>query len=104
MAPSLSKISWGFLAAGFILPFLLQSLFYTEVLPLERIPEWIFFALWPGFGFYMSSDTGNVTDSGRAIFGFLMSVVANALLYLLVGCLISFIYRRLFLRGQRTVV
>jgi hypothetical protein len=70
MAPSLSKISWGFLAAGFTLPCLLQSLFYAEVLPLERIPEWIFFALWPGFGFYMSSDTGNGTDSGRAIFGF----------------------------------
>ena len=82
------------------MPFVLQGLFSAEVLPLERIPEWIFFALWPAFGFYMASDTGNATDSGAAL-GFLMSVIANALLYLLVGCLISFIHRKLFLTGQQ---
>jgi hypothetical protein len=104
MAPSLSKISWGFLATGFFVPFVLQSLFYTRMLPIEGMPEWIFFALWPAFGFYMASDTGGGANSGRELFGFAMSVVANALLYLLVGCLISFIYRRLLLRGQRTIV
>jgi hypothetical protein len=73
------------------------------MLPIEGMPDWIFFALWPAFGFYVASDTGGA-NSGRALFGFVMSVLANALLYLLVGCLISFIYRRLFLRGQSTIV
>ena len=104
MTLPLSKISWGFLAAGLIVPCFLYILFYAEVLPPERIPEWIFFALWPAFGFLMASDTGNGADSSRELFGFVMSVFVNGLLYLLVGCLISFIYRRLFLRGQSTTV
>jgi hypothetical protein len=62
--------------------------------------EWLLFTLWPAFGFYMASDTGNGGDSGAAL-GFLMSVVANALLYGLLGVLVSFIYRRFF---QRSVV
>jgi len=95
MALSLSKISWGFLAAGFIVPSMLQGLIYTRLLPIERTPDWVLVALWPAFGFYMASDT--------AIFGFLMSVLANALVYLLVGCLISFIYSRLFLRGHSPI-
>ncbi len=39
------------------------------------------------FGFYMASDTGSGSDVGRAILGFLMSIVANALLYLHSGLL-----------------
>jgi hypothetical protein len=101
MALSLSKISWGFLATGLFAPCFLYILFYAEVLALERIPEWIFFALWPAFGFYMSSDTGGGADEGSVLFGFVMSVLANGLLYLLVGCLISFIHRKLYLTGQQ---
>jgi len=103
MAPSLSKISWGFLATGFFVPCVLQSLFYTRMLRVEGMPDWIFFALWPAFGFYMASDTGGGANSGRELFGFVMSVIANALLYLLVGGLISFVYRRLFLRGNARI-
>jgi hypothetical protein len=101
MTLSLSKISWSFLAAGFFVPCLLQGLFYFKIVPIERMPDWLFIALWPAFGFYMASDTGSGVDTGRAIFGFLMSVVANALVYLLVGSVVSFSYRRLFL--ARTV-
>jgi len=96
MAPSLSKISWSFLVAGLFAPCLLQGLFYFKMLPIERMPDWLFIALWPAFGFYMASHTGNGPDTGSAIFGFLMSVVANGLLYLLVGGLVSFAYRSLF--------
>ncbi|HEV8076259.1 MAG TPA: hypothetical protein VGP66_10440 [Candidatus Acidoferrum sp.] len=106
MALSLSKISWGFLVAGILVPCIFESLFYTGMtgmFPIEGMPEWLFIALWPAFGFVMASDTGNGTDSGRAALGFLMSVIANALLYLLVGGLISFIYRRLFLRGDAPI-
>jgi hypothetical protein len=75
----------------------------TGMLPIEGMPEWLFIALWPAFGFVMAADTGNATDSGAAL-GFLMSVIANALLYLLVGCLISFIHRKLFLTRQQPSV
>lgn len=83
------------------MPCLLQSLFYLKILPIERMPDWVFVALWPAFGFYMASDTGNGSDAGSAILGFLMSVVANALAYLLVGGMVSFFYHRLFLARSR---
>jgi hypothetical protein len=102
MTLSLSKTTWSFLAVGFLAPCLLQGLFYFKILPIERTPDWLFIALWPAFGFYMASDTGNGPDVGRAILGFSMSVIANALVYLLVGSLVSFSYRRLFLRSSRT--
>jgi hypothetical protein len=48
----------------------------------------------------MASDTGNGGDSGAALV-FLMSVVANALLYGLLGLLVSFIYRRFEIKIRR---
>ena len=86
------------------MPFILEGLFYAGMDPIEWMPEWLYIAIWPAFGFVMASDTRSGAYEGRALFGFVMSVVANALVYLLVGCLISFIYRRLFVPGQRTVV
>jgi len=85
---SLSKISWGFLLAGFFVPFMFEALFYVEIVPADRIPEWLLVALWPTFGFVMAP--------GSDILGFVMSALANALVYLLVGGLVSFSYRRLF--------
>lgn len=93
------KIVRCFLAVGFLVPCLLKLLYYLGM-PIERMGEWLLFTLWPAFGFYMASDTGNGGDSGAAL-GFLMSVVANTLLYGLLGVLVSFIYRRFF---QRSVV
>ena len=90
------KIVRCFLAVGFLVPCLLQLLYYLGM-PIDRMGEWLLFTLWPAFGFVMASDGG---DSGAAL-GFLMSVVANALLYGLLGVLVSFIYRRFF---QRSVV
>ncbi len=96
MTLSLSKITWSFLTVGLLAPCLLQAVFYFKILPIERMPDWLFIALWPAFGFYMASDTGGGPDFGRAILGFLMSVVANGLVYLLLGGLVSFSYRRFF--------
>jgi hypothetical protein len=70
-----------------------EALFYVEIVPVDRIPEWLLVAVWPTFGFVMASDTGGGPDSG--MLGFVMSVLANALVYLLVGGLVSFSYRRL---------
>jgi hypothetical protein len=99
MTVSLSKISWSFLGAGLFLPCLVQCLFYFKILPIERMPDWLFIAIWPAFGFYMASDTGNGPDIVRATFGFLMSVVANGLIYLALGALVSFFCRR-FIFGK----
>jgi hypothetical protein len=99
---SLSRISRRFLLVGFFVPFILEALFYVEIVPADRLPEWLLIALWPAFGFVMASDTGGGPDSGRAILGFVMSVLANALVYLLVGALVSFFYRRFFQPRTRT--
>jgi hypothetical protein len=90
------KIVRCFLAVGFIVPFLLELLYYLGM-PIDWMGEWLLFTLWPAFGFVMASDTG-YDDSGTVL-GFLMSVVANALLYGLLGLLVSFIYRRFFHRS-----
>ena len=103
MTLSLSKISKGFLAVGLLIPFVLEGLFYAEVLPPEQIPEWVLFALWPAVGFVMASDTGHGAGLGRELFGFAMSVLANGLLYLLVGGLISFTYRRVFAHEESPI-
>jgi hypothetical protein len=63
-------------------------------MPIEWMGEWLLFTLWPAFGFVMASDTG-YGDSGEAL-GFLMSVVANALLYGLLGVLVSFYLSPIF--------
>ena len=96
MTLSFSKITWSFLAVGLLAPCLLQGVFYFKILPIERMPDWLFIALWPAFGFLMASDTGGGPDSGRELLGFFMSVVANGVVYLLVGGLVSFSYRRFF--------
>jgi len=84
---SLSKISKGFLLAGFFVPLAFEAVFYLEIMPLDRIPAWLLVALWPTFGFVMAP--------GSDILGFIMSAIANALVYLLVGGLVSFSHRRL---------
>jgi hypothetical protein len=102
MTRFVSKIVWYFVGVGFFAPCILQILVYLKIVSIALVPEWLFFALWPAFGFYMASDTGNGADVGRIILGFLMAVVANSLVYLVVGCVVSFIYRRLFLGSPRT--
>jgi hypothetical protein len=89
------KIVWYFLAAGAFVPCMLQALFFLKMVPIESMPEWLFFTLWPAFGFVMASDTGNGPDAGEAAFGFFLSVFANALAYGLLGGIFSFFWSRL---------
>jgi hypothetical protein len=71
-----------------------EALFYVEIVPADRIPEWLLVGLWPAVGFVMAP--------GSDILGFVMSALANALVYLLVGGLVSFSYRRLSHPRSRT--
>lgn len=102
MTLSFSKITWSFLTVGLLAPCLLQCLFYFQILPIERMPDWLFVTLWPAFGFLMASDTGGGPELGRELLGFFMSLVSNGLIYLLVGALVSFGYRRVFQPRPRT--
>jgi len=101
VAKLVNKIAWYFLAIGFLVPCLLQTVFYLGMFRVESMPDWLFLVLWPAFGFYMASDTGSGADTGRAAFGFLMSVVVNALIYGLMGALVAFFCQRVF---QRRIV
>jgi hypothetical protein len=92
----IDKIVRYFLAVGFLVPCLLELLYHLGM-PIDWIGEWLLFILWPAVGFVMASDTGYGGDSAAAL-GFLMSIVANTLLYGLLGVLVSFIYRRFFHR------
>jgi hypothetical protein len=96
---SMSKITRSFLTVGLVAPCVLQAFFYFGILRVERMPEWLFIVLWPGFGFYMASDGGSDL---AGLLGFLMSVVANGLAYLLVGSLISLFYGRVLKRRTPT--
>jgi len=76
------------------MPCLLQALVSLEIMPVESMPEWRFFVLWPGFGFYMASDTGKGPDATAAAMGFALSVLANAIAYGFVGWILSFFLSR----------
>jgi hypothetical protein len=89
---TLSKITWSFLTVGLVAPCALEALFFFKIARIEWIPDWLVIALWPGFGFYMGADTGSGSDLA-GLWGFSMSVVANGLVYLLVGSLVSLCHR-----------
>jgi hypothetical protein len=97
LSPKSSRVFW---QPGFFVPCMLQALIYLKIIPIDRMPEWLFFGVWPAFGFYMASDTGSGADNGRAALGFLLSAVANAIVYGLLGGVISFCYRRICLGWQ----
>jgi hypothetical protein len=99
---SLSKITWSFVGIGFLAPLLLEGVFVFKIQSIELIPEWLFFTLWPAFGFLMASDTGGGPDLGKEALGFVMSVAANAIVYLLLGSLVSLFYRRILQSRFRT--
>jgi hypothetical protein len=96
-----SKIALGFLIAGMFIPCLLNGFFYLKLLRTEQVPDWLFIALWPAFGFYLSAGYGGV---GAAILGFAISVLANGVAYWLIGAFICFLRRLLSVRGTRSTV
>ena len=81
---------------GGIAPLLLLVVTNLNIIPLERMPDWLMVVLWPAFGFVMAIDTGGFPSTAGIAFGWLMSFVFNILIYGLVGVLVSFLYRRLF--------
>lgn len=89
---SLSRVSRAFLATGLVLPCLLNGLLYLKVLPVDRTPLWLLLICWPAVGFYMSSNV--------PVWGFLLSVLANGVVYLLVGISVSCLHRFLSARSS----
>ena len=75
-----------------VVPCLLNALFYLKLLRVEQVPDSLLIALWPAVGFYMSAGYG---DYAQAILGFVLSLLANGLVYWLVGALISFLHQAL---------
>ena len=90
------KIVQYFLLAGFLVPCLLNALLSIGNLREEGQWEWVVMVTWPAIGFYMSAD-GH--DKISAVFAFLVSAIANSLVYGLVGYIISFFHRRFFRRS-----
>jgi hypothetical protein len=68
-----------FLSTGFVVPFLIEFL----VMLLGGLPGWLILTLWPGYGFVMAADDRQVW------FGFFLSIIANVLVYGIVGGLFS---------------
>lgn len=97
----LSKISWTFLICGLFFPCFLNASFYLKLLPIDRMPDWVLMVLWPGVGFYMSTDSNNGPNAASNAIGFIMSVVANGLIYLLLGVIVSFSQRLISARISR---
>lgn len=96
-----SKIARGFLIAGMFIPCLLNGFFYLKLLRTEQVPDWLLMALWPAVGFYFSAGYGGVA---AAILGFVISVLANGVVYWLVGAFISLLHHLLSVRGAKGAV
>ena len=92
------KILWRFMLVGFIVPCLLFSVLSVGHLMAGGALTWFVVIPWPTFVLMMGAEAGG--GVGGEIFAFLISASANVLVYGLVGLVVSFIYRRFFLRAE----
>jgi hypothetical protein len=86
------KILWGFAFAGFLVPCALFVVMLIIHLRVGGDRVWMILIPWPTFPLLMSAEAG-----GGAIGEFvalLISALANALVYVLVGGIVAFLYRR----------
>lgn len=97
MTRSGPKIVRYFLAAGFLIPCLLLLVISAGDVRVEGTWKWMLLIPWPTFLFIMSAEAGGATFG--FLLAFLISATANALVYGAVGGVISFCYRRLFVRS-----
>jgi hypothetical protein len=95
MAKSAPKIIRYFLAAGFLFPCLLFFVIEQWGITVGGT-SFVLLILWPSFPFIMAAEGGG--GSFGILPAFLVSALANVLVYGLLGCIVSFAYRRLFFR------
>jgi hypothetical protein len=91
-------ILWCFMLAGFLVPCLLFLLLSVGHIMVGGRLTWFVVIPWPTFPFIMGAEAGG--GVGGEIFAFLISAFANVLVYGLVGLVVSFVYRRFFLRTE----
>jgi hypothetical protein len=97
MAASGPKIVRYFLAAGFLIPCLLLLVIELGNVKVEGIWQWILLIPWPTSIFLMSAEAGG---TGAELIAFVISMATNGIVYWLLGMVVSFCYRRFFLRRR----
>jgi hypothetical protein len=98
MEKTTKKIVWRFVLAGFLIPCLLFSVVLIRHVEMGGGLTWILLIPWPTFPFIMGAEAGG--GVGGEIFAFLISAFANVLVYGLFGLVVSFVYRRFFVRTE----
>ena len=86
------KIVWYFTLAGFLVPCLLYSVLLIGDVIVGGSLAWTILIPWPTFLLVMSAEAGN--GASGAFLAFLISALANALVYGAVGALVALGYRR----------
>jgi hypothetical protein len=92
------KIVSRFFLAGFLIPCLLFAVVLVRHVEMGGGLTWLYLIPWPTFPFMMSAEAGG--GAGGEFLGFLLSALFNAVVYGMVGFVVSFFYRRFFLRTE----
>jgi hypothetical protein len=92
------KIIYRFVLAGFLVPCLLFSVILIGHVRVGGNLMWVLLIPWPTFPLVISAEAGGgVTGESLA---FLISALANALLYGVVGIVVAAVYFRFSLRAE----
>ena len=92
MQKTFQKILCSFLLAGFVVPCLLFSIISIGQLRVGGSFTWILLIPWPTFPLIMSAEAGG--GNGGEFLAFLISALANAAVYGLIGSGAALLYRR----------
>jgi bacteriorhodopsin len=92
------KILLRFLLAGFLIPCSLFAVILIGDVKMGRGLTWMFLIPWPILPLMMSAEPGG--GSSGEILAFLISAIANVIVYGAVGRVVAVVYRRFFLREQ----
>ena len=92
------KILWRFLLAGFLVPCLLFSVILISHARVGGRFTWMLLIPWPTFPLLMSAEAGG--GASGEFLAFIISAIANVLIYGVVGGVVTTIYRRFVLRAE----
>ena len=94
MRKDTQKILWRFMLAGVLVPCLLFAVLSISNVMLGASLTWFLIIPWPTILLLMWAEAGG--GLAGELFAFLISALANVLVYALVGLAVSFVYRRFF--------